>query len=66
MSDMPYEKECIFCKNKITMSKVKSIKPWFALNPPRHGFKRKTKTQYTQKGVLGENKELISLVERML
>jgi large subunit ribosomal protein L30 len=71
-SDLPKEYKSIdelalaIAENKITMSKVKSIKPWFALNPPRHGFKRKTKTQYTQKGVLGENKELIGLVERML
>jgi large subunit ribosomal protein L30 len=71
-SDLPNEYKSIdelalaIAENKITMSKVKSIKPWFALNPPRHGFKRKTKSQYTQKGVLGENKELISLVERML
>lgn len=71
-SDLPKEYKSIdelalaIAENKITLSKVKSIKPWFALNPPRHGFKRKTKTQYTQKGVLGENKELIGLVERML
>jgi large subunit ribosomal protein L30 len=71
-SDLPKEYKSIdelalaIAENKITMSKVKGIKPWFALNPPRHGFKRKTKTQYTQKGVLGENKELIGLVERML
>ena len=52
--------------NKTTISKVEGIKPWFALNPPKGGFKRKTKTQYSQKGVLGENKELIEIVRRML
>jgi large subunit ribosomal protein L30 len=42
------------------------LKPWFSLNPPKGGFKRKTKTQYTQKGILGENNELIDLVRRMI
>src|ERR1051326_7942493 len=32
-------------ENKTTMSKIDGLKPWFALNPPRGGFKRKTKTQ---------------------
>jgi large subunit ribosomal protein L30 len=27
--------------NKMTLSKIRSIKPWFALNSPRGGFKRK-------------------------
>jgi len=26
-----------------TLSKLKTVKPWFALSPPRGGFKRKTK-----------------------
>jgi large subunit ribosomal protein L30 len=54
-------------ENKITtLSNLKSIKPWFALAPPRGGFRRKTKTQYSQKGILGENQELIQLVKNML
>jgi large subunit ribosomal protein L30 len=53
-------------ENKVSMSKIPGIKPWFALNPPRGGFKRKTKTQYTQKGILGEDKELVEIVKRML
>ena len=54
-------------ENKVTtLSKLKSIKPWFALAPPRGGFRRKTKTQYSQKGILGENQELIQLVKNML
>lgn len=53
-------------ENKITMSKIGGIKPWFALNPPRGGFKRKTKTQYAQDGILGEDGDLTEIVKRML
>jgi large subunit ribosomal protein L30 len=52
--------------NKIVLSKIRSIKPWFALNSPRGGFKRKTKTQYSQDGILGEDKGLTDIVKRML
>ena len=52
--------------NRITLSKIRSIKPWFALNSPRGGFKRKTKTQYSQDGILGEHKGLSDIVKRML
>ena len=53
-------------EGKISMSKIKPIKPWFALSPPRQGFKRSTKRLYGQKGVLGHNKELTTLVRRMM
>ena len=53
-------------ENKITMSKLAGIKPWFALSPPKGGFKRKTKTQYAQHGVLGEGINLAEIVKRML
>jgi len=53
-------------ENKISLSKLEGIKPWFALSPPKGGFKRKTKTQYTQKGVLGDDNELVGIVKRML
>jgi large subunit ribosomal protein L30 len=52
--------------DKLSLSKIRSIKPWFALNSPRGGFKRKTKTQYSQEGVLGEDKDLTDIVKRML
>jgi large subunit ribosomal protein L30 len=72
-SDLPGEYKNIeelavaIAENKVTtLSKLKSIKPWFALAPPRGGFRRKTKTQYSQKGILGENQELIQLVKNML
>ena len=53
-------------ENKITLSKIRSLKPWFALSPPRGGFKRKTKTQYSQHGVLGEDKVLTEIVKKMI
>jgi large subunit ribosomal protein L30 len=53
-------------KNNIGLSDIEDLKPWFSLSPPKGGFKRKIKTQYNQKGVLGENNELIDLVRRMI
>lgn len=53
-------------KDKIRLSSLQMVKPWFALNPPRGGFRRKTKTQYHQKGVLGEDKELVEIIKRMI
>ena len=53
-------------EGKTSLSKLKLVKPWFALAPPRHGFKRSTKKLYTQKGILGHNKGLDELVRRMI
>ncbi len=53
-------------EGKSTLSKLKPLKPWFALAPPKQGFKRSTKKLYGQKGVLGHNKELNTLVRRMM
>jgi large subunit ribosomal protein L30 len=53
-------------KDKVRLSSLQAIKPWFALNPPRGGFKRKTKTQYNQKGILGEDSELADIIRRMI
>ncbi|MEX0862220.1 50S ribosomal protein L30 [Nitrosopumilus sp.] len=51
---------------KVTLSKLKPLKPWFALAPPRLGFKKSTKRLYGQKGILGQNKELDAIVRRMI
>ncbi len=48
------------------LSKLKPLKPWFALAPPKHGFKRSTKRLYGQKGILGQNKDLGLLVRNMM
>ena len=53
-------------EGKATLSKLKPLKPWFALAPPIHGFKRSTKKLYGQKGMLGQNKDLDTIVRRMI
>jgi large subunit ribosomal protein L30 len=71
-SDLPKEYKTIddfavaIAENKISINKLDGIKPWFALSPPKGGFKRKTKTQYAQNGILGEDGELVEIVKRML
>ncbi len=71
-SDLPKEYKSIddlataIAENKVAISKLEGIKPWFALSPPKGGFKRKTKTQYAQNGVLGDDGELVEIVKRML
>ncbi|MER3407390.1 MAG: 50S ribosomal protein L30 [Nitrososphaera sp.] len=71
-ADLPKEYRSIddlaaaIADNKVAMSNLEGIKPWFALSPPKGGFKRKTKQQYTQAGVLGDDKELVEIVKRML
>ena len=41
------------------------IKPFFRLHPPRGGMKKSTKHTYPR-GILGDNKEINKLIERML
>jgi large subunit ribosomal protein L30 len=50
----------------VVFAKLEGIKPWFALNPPRGGFKKSVKKQTTQNGILGENNSLIELVKKMM
>lgn len=53
-------------ENKVKLSDLKNMKPFFRLNPPRGGFKRKSKKQYSDGGILGNNKDLPDLIRRML
>ncbi|MEO9309323.1 MAG: 50S ribosomal protein L30 [Nitrososphaera sp.] len=53
-------------EGKVSMNKIKPIKPWFALSPPKHGFKRSTRKTYGEGGMLGQNKELAELVRSMM
>ena len=53
-------------EDKVKISELKNIKPFFRLNPPKGGFRRKTKKAYSDGGILGKNKELPDLVRRML
>lgn len=53
-------------EGKVSLNKVKPLKPWFALAPPRRGFKRSTRKTYGEGGILGKNKDLIELVRNMI
>lgn len=53
-------------EGKTSLSKLKPLKPWFALAPPRKGFKKSTKRMYGQDGILGHNKDLPTLVRNMI
>lgn len=53
-------------EGKTALSKIEPIKPWFALAPPRKGFKRSTRKTYGEGGILGQNKELGDLVRSMI
>ncbi|MEM2759197.1 MAG: 50S ribosomal protein L30 [Nitrososphaerales archaeon] len=51
---------------RTTLSKLDILKPWFALEPPKKGFKRSTKRMYQNEGVSGENQELPLLIKNMI
>jgi large subunit ribosomal protein L30 len=71
-SDLPKEYDNLdklaidIANETVVLSKLNGIKPWFALNPPRGGFKKSVKKQTTQNGILGENVLLIDLVKKMM
>jgi large subunit ribosomal protein L30 len=50
----------------VKLKDVAGLKPWFRLHPPRGGFRRSLRRGYSQKGILGENPELPTLVDRMI
>jgi large subunit ribosomal protein L30 len=56
----------VIVNDKIKFSDQNNIKPWFSLNPPQGGFKRNTKKQFSDGGILGNNKELLEIVKRMV
>ena len=48
----------------IEKGKEEELKPYFRLHPPRGGLKNSR--MHYPKGVIGENKEIIKLIEKML
>jgi large subunit ribosomal protein L30 len=56
----------VIVNDKIKFSEQDNIKPWFTLNPPKGGFKKSTKKQFSDGGILGNNKELLEIVKRMV
>lgn len=71
-TDLPKEYDSLdklasdIANDAVIFSRLDGIKPWFALNPPRGGFKKSIKKQVPQNGMLGENKLLIDLVKKMM
>jgi large subunit ribosomal protein L30 len=53
-------------KEQVRMSAVDGLVPYFRLPPPKGGFKRSLRRQYTEKGTLGANPNLQEIVRRML
>ena len=51
---------------RVKLSSIEEIRPFFRLSPPRGGFKRSTRRQYAEGGILGYNKELAQIVEKMM
>ncbi len=53
-------------EGKIQLRRLKGVKPFFRLHPPKRGFKRSIKRSYTDRGELGYRGEAINeLAERM-
>jgi len=48
------------------LSSVKGMKPFFGLSPPKGGFRRSSRRQFGEGGILGENPQLAEIVRRML
>jgi len=53
-------------KQGMTLSSISGVKPFFGLSPPRGGFKRSSRRQFREGGVLGENPKLPDIVRRMI
>jgi large subunit ribosomal protein L30 len=56
----------VIVNDEIKFSDQNNIKPWFSLNPPKGGFKKSTKKQFSDGGVLGKNKDLLEIVKKMV
>jgi len=48
------------------LSAVPGLKPYLGLSPPRGGFKRSSRRQFKEGGILGDNPTLPDLVRRMM
>ncbi len=53
-------------KEQIRLSAVEGVRPFFRLAPPKGGFKLSMRRQFTEKGILGSNPNLVELVLRMV
>ncbi len=53
-------------KQGSTLSSIAGLKPYMGLSPPRGGFKRSSRRQFREGGILGENPTLPDIVRRMM
>lgn len=53
-------------KDGSTLSSIAGLKPFLGLSPPRGGFKRSSRRQFKEGGILGENPSLPEMVRRMM
>jgi large subunit ribosomal protein L30 len=53
-------------KQGARLSAHPGIRPFFRLSPPKGGFKRSSRRQATERGILGNNPRLPELVGRMI
>jgi large subunit ribosomal protein L30 len=53
-------------KDQVRLSALPSVLPYFRLAPPRGGFRRSLRRQFTEKGILGSNPNLEEIVRRMI
>jgi large subunit ribosomal protein L30 len=56
----------VIINDKLKFSDQRNFKPWFNLNSPKGGFKRNTKKQFSDGGILGNNKDLLEIVKKMV
>lgn len=53
-------------KGQLRLSAVEGLRPFLRLAPPRGGFKRSMRRQFTEGGMLGKNPKLEEIVGRMV
>jgi large subunit ribosomal protein L30 len=53
-------------KEQLRLSAVQGVLPFFRLAPPKGGFRRSLRRQYTERGLLGNNPKLEEIVRRMV
>jgi large subunit ribosomal protein L30 len=51
---------------KLRLSAIEGVLPYFRLAPPRGGFKMSLRRQFTERGLLGNNPKLEEVVRRMI
>ncbi len=62
----PEELASKMVKEQVRLSAVQGVLPFFRLAPPKGGFKISLRRQATERGVLGNNPKLDSIVRKMI